>query len=166
MGLNIEDPSTGLGAEVIEKRLRTLADSRTREHARSLEGESYFLSTAQGVGANNTLTTTVTGGAMLVVQNDSPINMTLERFLVGTDTAGTVLRFVRNYDISTLAATDVATPVNLNTGTNKAASVTALVWDETGDGITGLTGGSVWNTFILGVGTTALPPNGGFIVAP
>jgi len=145
-------------------RLKTKAKTNTEEHVVSLEiGNAYFAST---VDTANTLTL-ATGNTyrMLYLKNDSSDTIVVEKVLSSSDTAGLVLFWTRNPTLGSVGANNVHVPANLNFSSNKTAVGTFHSWDETGtEGISGLSGGTVIQSFITDVGFTVHPIDGAIVI--
>jgi len=159
----IEDGlGSGRKAEVdIDHQLVVTSITESQEHRISQDSESsYFLSVGQNI---DSLTLATTNDAKLLLLQSLNPNKTLvvERIIVSADTAGATLRFVKNYTIGTLANNTATPPENMNFSSSLAADVNAQIWDEVGTvGMTGLTLGSTFKTFILNAGPQILPIDG------
>ncbi len=148
----------------VDKNNRLLVESvnETDEHNKALDGEAYVINTATTA---NLLTTNTNVGAMLHLQNDSSTKeLIIEKVLVSTDAAGTIVRFIKNNAIGSIADNNALTPVNTNFASGKAADATAHSWDEVNNGIGGLSGGTVVSTFTEAVGMTVHPLDGAVIL--
>jgi len=137
-------------------RLVTSSNSQTEEHfISSSEGLSFFANTTDTA---DTLTTTATGGAMLFLKNDHPSKqLIIARVIASTDTAGGVMTWIRNPTLGTIGNNNIHTPPNLNFGTSVTPIGTFYSWNEVGDGMTGLSGGTKVKSFILSAGSTFFP---------
>jgi hypothetical protein len=167
MSIVIKDGSGSGGFEArVDKdnKLYTHATTFSNEHDQSLKGLSYFANTTDTA---DTLTVTTTGGPMLYIKNTSTTqNLVVSKVLPSTDQAATVLKLVRSPTLGTIGNENTHVPPNLNIGSSKTANATVYTWDEVGNGMTGLSGGTTIHTWILGVGTTALPIDDALIVTP
>lgn len=147
-------------------RVRVSASTFSDEHRNSEAGNAYFLNTASTAD-----TLTLDDGNsyyMLYLRNDSNSQtIVIEKVLASTDTTGIVMKWLRNPTLTTAGANNVVTPVNMNFGSNRTANGTFYSWDETGStGITGISGGSVVNTFIVGTGFNVFPIDGAILLTP
>jgi len=137
-------------------RLSAQANIQTEEHfISSRDANTFFANTADTA---NTLTTTATGGPILYIKNGNPDKqMIVAKVLASTDIDGGVMRFIRNPTLGTIGNNNTHTPQNLNFNSNKSAQGTFYNWNENGDGMTGLSGGTVLKTFIISKGFNVFP---------
>lgn len=159
----IDGTGKGFQAQVDDNnRLRVESVSESDEHRKALDGEAYSINSADTA---NLLTITTNVGAVLHLQNDSSTKeLIIQKVLVSSDAAGTIVRFVKNNVIGSIADNNSLTPANENFASGKAADVTAHSWDEVNNGIGGLSGGTVVSTFSEGVGVTVHPIDGAIIL--
>ncbi len=145
-----------------DHQLRVQAVQHSMEHDISHhKEEAYFANIADTA---NSLTTTATGGPLLVLKNLSESkHIVIHKVFVGTS-ADIIMRVVRNPVIGSLGNKVDHTPPNLHFASGKDAAVACYTWDEVGDGITGLTGGLVLNTCLFDKGHRVLPSNDAFIL--
>jgi len=143
-------------------RLKVAATATTDEHAAAEDGDAYLLN---GTVTDDTVTSTATGGVMLYLKNTSATRW-LEVYLVEASAAvaGGVLKLVMNPTEGTLGAETVAVPANLNAESGRVADAEAYAWDESGDGMTGLSAGTILKTKILAVGDTSESFNGALML--
>jgi len=148
-----------------EGRALVTSNAQTEEHfVSSSEGLAFYANTADTA---NTLTTTATGGPVLFLKNDHTTKqIAIQKILSSTDTAGTVLTITRNPTLGTIGNNNVHTPPNMNFGKNlTTANIgTFYNWDEVGDGMTGLSGGTILNTFVMSVGINFHPFDGSILL--
>lgn len=112
----------------------------------SCEHEQAYMASL-GTEAKPTLTVTATGGYMIYVKNTSTdYDMIIARISVSTS-ALTVITVMKNPTIGSLGNEVVTTPINKNFKSGKVADVDVYGWDEVGDEITGITGGSCAGTY-------------------
>lgn len=136
-------------------------------HAKShivamMDEQAYIANTADTA---KTLTTTITGGPILYMKSDnSDKQLILEHLRFTTNTAGGILTILRNVTLGTIGNNNIHTPVNLNFGSEKTVTVTAYNWNEVGNGMTGITGGTIIETFVLPVGLFSINFGGTFIL--
>lgn len=144
-------------------KLKVEATMHSLEHERSHEhGDAYFANIADTA---DSLTITGTGGPILLIRNDSEQkDLVIRKVLVGTSSANMILKVVRNPLIGSLGNVNVHVPGNLNFASGNAASVSIWNWDEVGNGITGLTDGTVLNTYIFQSWSRVLPFDDAFIL--
>jgi len=143
---------------------RAFVDARTftKEHDKSQNGDAFIFNTTDTA---NTLTITATGGPILFIQNDNTEKeLTIEQILV-SNSAIIECALYRNPVLGTIGNNNIHTPANLNFGSNRSAEATAYNWDEVGDGMTGLTGGTLVAYFIVPAGITTFNL-GGAITMP
>jgi hypothetical protein len=167
MSIVLKDGSGGGGYEAKvdrDNKLYTHSTVFPNEHDQSLKGSTYYAHTADTA---DSLTVTTTGGPMLYLKNTSTTqNLSISEIEVGCDQVATILKINRNPTLGTIGNENTHTPVNLNTGSSKTANVTAYNWDEVGNGMTGLSGGTTFATFLLGAGLNLLSTEEALIVAP
>lgn len=122
------------------------------------EKSAYFLNSTQTA---DTLAITATGGNILHLQNLSTTQLLyIHKIIISNSTAGTILKWIRNATVGTIGNNNTVVPVNSNFSSSNTANVNAYSWNQVGDGMTGITGGSVGVSFILGVGVLVLPLDG------
>jgi len=139
--------------------LQAVAITETDQHHVSKEDKKAFV--ANTADTANTLTITATGGSILYIRNDSTDDdMTIADFVISVDTAGIVCRIIRQPTLGSIGNNNVHVPKNANFGSSLTAEGTFHNWDEVGDGLTGLTAGTVYSTLTLPVGVTRVHPNG------
>ena len=113
----------------------------------------------------DTLTATTTGGAILYLRNDSDTyELTISKLMFSAGIAGLVAKVIKNPTLGTIGKQNTHTPVNLNFNSNNPANVTCYNWDETGDGMTGLTVGTTMATFILPASPLIIPVDGAILL--
>ncbi len=143
-------------------KLQVSAVTSTDEHNHSHAGEAFYMNSADTA---DTLTATATGGYIMYLQNDDPNRLiTVEDIQISAAVTAGVVRIIRNPDVGTIADNNVAVPVNENFGSAATATVTAFTWDEVNDGLGGITGGTVMETFIMPVGKETIDVAGRFIL--
>lgn len=91
--------------------------------------------------SDTSLTVTATGGIMWVLQNTSATDLIVKKFMLSM-AQNQIVRLIRSPTIGTLGNETAITPANLNLKSNRDAECSCYGWDETGDGITGVTGGT------------------------
>lgn len=165
MGEQIVDgKGTGSAARVDkDNNLVVISTNHSEEHIVSTNNQqAYFANTTDTA---NTLTVGATGGPMLYIRNDSPDKkIVIERISSSASVAGGVLVLKKNMILGTIANNNDHTPVNLNFGSGLDAIATAYNWDETGNAMTGLTGGDTIKSYITRVGDTKHFINGSLIL--
>ena len=138
--------------------LITEAIAESAEHQAALDGEAYIVNCTI---TDDTLTTTATGGFMLYLRNlRSDKYLEVTKIEASAAVAGGVLVAVVDPVEGTLAANAVTTPVSLNRERVVSADVECNCWDESGHGMTGLTGGTILKTTILAVGKSSVDLDG------
>ena len=163
----IEGASTGNKAEV-DVDGRVLARSVDKPESVQAAEDSAAWSIDTGTTAD---TLTNIGGDLLHLQNDSDsaVDIVIDEVVVSADTAGALVKLVRNNAIGTIGAENAlaaigANVANLDHGSTGFPNVTVYSWDETGTGITGLAGGTDFDNAILPVGRSSL--GGGMVLRP
>jgi len=143
--------------------LLTTAVTESEEHRKAIvEGQAYFANTTDTA---DTLTQTANGGAMLYLRNDSATsNLIIEKVLTSSNGAGGVVKWIKNPTLGTIGSNNTHTPVNTNFSAGAAADVTCFNWNETGDGMQGLSAGTILKTFITNAGFTIHPIDGAVIL--
>jgi len=143
--------------------METASVTETEQHHVSEEDQLAFAANTSDTA--NTLTITATGGPILFIRNDSADEiMTVADIIISVNTAGLIVRILRNQTLGTIGNNNTHTSSNSNFGSSKTADATVFNWDEVGDGITGLSGGAVYSVFTLPVGLTRLHINGEIIL--
>lgn len=144
--------------------LSTTARVIGNEAYQSLKENVYFANMSDTA---DTVTITTTGGPMMYIKNTSSTkNVIIQKYLVGAGQDGTVLKFVKNATVGTIGNENTHIPPNLNFSSTNTADVLCYIWDEVGDGMTGISGGTTCATFILALGEIALPANDAFVLGP
>ena len=147
-----------------QNRGQSLATIITEEHHVSDEdGQSYMVNAAT---TDLTLTLTATEGPILFLQNNSATkSLIIEKVTVSSNTAAVFCILRKNMTVGSVGQNNTEVPVNLNFESGKAADALAYSWDQSSDGMTNLSAGSIIDVNILGVGTTSLPYGGTIILA-
>lgn len=142
-----------------------LAVTHTEEHIESLvSGEAYFANTTNTA---DTLTfADATEGPVLYLKNTSATKtIVIQKMVASASAAGGVLKMVRNEALGTIGANNVHVPVNSNFGSENTMEADCYNWDETGTvGMTGLTGGIIWKSFVTKAGPEFYPIDGTIIL--
>ena len=139
--------------------------------AAAKRGELYSMTTTTHA-TKSTLTITATGGALMLLQNSSSSKKSLvvDSILVAGSAAGMHCSIVMNNTVGTISdAEDPLEIASTNTAypTGSSATASGYVWNETNDGIGGLTGGNtVLRTQLPAGGPIELAPSGRFVVSP
>jgi len=139
----------GSGARVKvceQNRLQTDAIIMASVHSSSKKGYAYMFNTEDTAP---TLTVTTTGGYIAYLKNESEYEMHLHKIITTVDGAAS-LSIMRNPDLGTIGNENTHAPVNLNFSSSKTAEVVAYVWDEVGNGMTGITDGTTLRTTTIG----------------
>lgn len=120
----------------------------TKAHIASMtDGAAFIANTADTA---KTLTTTVTGGPILFLQNNDANNdAILQVIKISVDTTGGILSVYRNASVGTIGNNNIHVPVNLNFGSAKTSSATCYTWNEVGNGMTGISGGTLVESYGL-----------------
>ena len=158
MSIIIKD-GTGSGRSAHVNRINRLSVasiSDSSEHRVSSEdGLSFFANSADTA---NTLTITATGGPILYLRNDSATRIiVISKILSSAAAAGGVMVWKKNVTLGSIGNNNVHVPVNLNFSSGAVADALCHTWDQVGDGMTGLTSGTIIKTFITGAGFTVHP---------
>ena len=157
---------SGRRAEInVANQINSRATTHAEEHWVSTEnGETYLASTGS-VGIPTLTFLTTNSGAILHLTNDSTTDVIVTAIICSADTAGGIITLTKNEIEGTLTQNTPLAPVNLNFGSAKIANASANVWDETnGDGIQGLTGGTVLRTLIMPGGGLAVDTRGTIVI--
>ncbi len=146
-------------------RVLTSSNIQSEEHyISSSQGEAYAINTCE---ASDTLSTTATGGVILYVKNKNSLKqLVISGYRISTDTAGVISTFRTQPNIGTIGNNNTHTPTNLNASSPNEAQGTFYVWDEVGDGMTGLTGGNIIEANILSHGVNTLTFEDSMILEP
>jgi len=137
--------------------------TQTEEHyICSFSGDSYFLNTATTA---NTLTGTATGGPLLYVKNEHPTKqLVIAKLDFGSDTAGILFWLTGQPTLGTIGNNNIVIPPTMLIGATNTPQGIFYSWNEVGDGMTGLSGGSKMNVFVAAVGQTDIPVDGSIIL--
>ena len=112
----------------------------------SCEHEQAYIAPL-GTEAKPTLTVTATGGYMMYLKNTSTeYNAIIARITVSAS-ALMLITIMKNPTIGSLGNETAIIPVNKNFASGKVADVDVYGWDEVGDQITGVTGGTCAGTY-------------------
>ena len=112
----------------------------------SCEHEQAYMASL-GTEAKPTFTVTATGGYMIYVKNTSTsYDMIIARITI-TTSALTIITIMKNATIGSLGNETSVIPINKNFKSGKVAEVDVYAWDEIGDQITGITGGTCAGTY-------------------
>lgn len=146
-----------------DNRLMVSATTQSLEHTNSHEEEQvYFANIAT---TDDSLTITATGGTVLVMQNNSTVrDIVIHEVFIGTGAADMIFKVVRNPTLDTLGNMNEQAPGNLNFSSGNIADVSVWNWDEVGDGITGVSDGTVLNAYLFQAGHHVLPFDDALIV--
>lgn len=126
---------------------------RLRTHATAIPIPAFvshvygtlFVARTSQVSGLDSHTITATGGYLLLLENIHPnLNLVAETLIVAATASDMFLEAVLDVNVGTLGNETEIQPPNLNVGSSNLVSTYArtYVWDEVGDGITGITGGS------------------------
>ncbi len=159
----IDGKGTGKVAHVDEEnRIHSLAVTQEEmHHVSRADGQAY--ATNLGTTTANALTITATTGALLLIRNDSSTDdLVIQTVRVGLSAAGTIIWFRKNDTIGTIADNNTETARNLNFASGNVADATVYAWDETNDGLGGLTAGQYLHLGYADLGTTTYIINGAY----
>ena len=148
-----------------ENRLLTQAVIHTEEHLSSLSDESaYFANTTDTA---DTLTfADGSAGPVLYLRNDSStLDIVVQKVVASASAAGGILTFKRNMVLGTIGSNNTHVPINSNFGSQNTSDATCYNWNENGTtGMSGLTNGTKWKTFITRAGPEFFPVDGTIIL--
>lgn len=141
----LDGKGRGILAEVDNShRLRTHATSiPIASHVSQSDGLFFMIFSSQATGIDSH-TITATGGYLMLIRNVHPtMNMVVVDDVRQTTANNMFMEVVIDVTVGTLGNSEELEPVNVNVGsTNLAATYMEVhVWDEVGDGMTGITGG-------------------------
>jgi hypothetical protein len=143
------DDGTGNGFKAgvnSENRVLTRAMQSTYQQHISCEHEEAYMCPLCSE-ATPTLTVTATGGYMLYLKNaSSDYDAIISRITVSTSALITII-VMKNPTIGSLGNETAKIPVNKNFKSGKVSEIDCYSWDEAGDGITGITGGTCAGTY-------------------
>jgi hypothetical protein len=143
----IED-GTGTGNKVevdSSHRLRARTVRSTYHQYVSCDHEQAYMASL-GTEAKPTLTVTGTGGYMMFLKNTSSLYDAIMARITISTSARMEIVIMKNPTIGSLGNEVAVTPANKNFKSGKVADVDVYAWDEVGDGITGITGGTLVGT--------------------
>ena len=103
--------------------------------------------TSLGTEAKPTLTVTATGGYMMYLKNTSTDYDAIIARITAATSAQMSITIMKNPTIGSLGNETAVVPVNKNFSSGKVADVDVYAWDEVGDQITGITGGTCGGTY-------------------
>jgi len=129
-----------------EHMLRTRAVNSVYHQYVSCEHAQAYMGSL-GTEAKPTLTVTGTGGYMMYLKNTSDTYDAIMARITISTSALMAITLMKNPTIGALGNERADTPVNKNYKSGKVADVDVYSWDEVGDGITGITGGSCSGTY-------------------
>lgn len=131
MGISIEDPNTGEGAQVTDNRLRTFSVQDSLMNHLSVEVDHQTVYDVFGTISITSGTTGVSGGVVLFVQNSDPTRfLVVDRIYVQVVTLATLAQTSTYFSVGfgrifTSGGT-VLTPVNENRFTTNTANATVV----------------------------------------
>ena len=164
--IQIEDgKGSGNRAEVnSEGYIHVKAITETQEaHISHDDGRTFFLSS----GASNHVTHTATaaGGYLLYIKNNSTTHkLFIEKIMLVTGAAAVSFALMKKPTLGTITNHNTMTPINTNFGSGNVADATAYTWNETGNGMGGLTSGTTMFTATPNVGASILPIDSSIIL--
>ena len=163
MGMIITDGAGGGHSAAVDSdnKLETHATMHSEEHyVSTFKRQAYFANTADTA---NTLTL-ATGNTynMLFIQNNSAVKwLVIQKVFVSVDTAAVVLVVRKNMTVGAITNENTHIPPNANFSSGNDADALLYNWDEVGTaGVTGLTAGTIVNTYILAAEIRPLPFDG------
>ena len=164
MSFKIEGITGGVMDVDEEARALVLATTITEEHHVSDSvGQAYMMNSAD---TDNALTLTTTEGPLMFLRNNSSTKkLIIQKIFVSAVAAGVIVILRKNMTLGTIGNENTHAPINLNFESGKAADALAYNWDEVGDGMTGLTAGTIISSDYIVAGLTALPFDGVMILA-
>jgi len=165
MAIEIRDGAGSGYRAAVDKRnkLTVISTSHTEAHTISFtDGQAYIANTTDTA---DTLTLTATGGPIVYIKNTSTSrSLIIESMCFGSSASGVVVVVTRNPTLGTIGNENTHAPVNCNYFSGNAAEAIVYTWDEVGDGMTGLSGGTKHASFILPAGTTPIPTEGSLVI--
>jgi len=152
--MDVDDEARGL----------TLSTVLTEEHHVSLhEGDTYMMNASD---SDLALTLSATVGAITFLRNNSSTKkLIVSQVIVSSDTAGVIVVLRKNMVLGSIADNNVHIPVNLNFESGKAADALAYNWNQSNNGLGGLTAGTLISADYIGVGRTPIPLGSAIILS-
>ena len=136
--------------------------SETASAARS--GVCYVTTT--GVTAD-TLTVTATGGIMIIIKNDSTTeSLLIDQVILSTDNVKARYKEIVDMTIGTIADSNTGKAISTQTSSSRKAPATIYAWDETNNGVGGLTSGTDLAVAYATTGTTTFDHGGATVISP
>jgi hypothetical protein len=152
--ITIRDPLSRTGMRVDETG-RALV-SATVEHKG--KPSSYVVNITEEEEDIESLTQTGVGGPMLYLQNRSNVkNLVIDIILINVDSAGGILKYVKNPVVEEVVNHNIQVPVGLDF-TQDLHSVPALCysWNEVEDSLMGISGGTTIDMSMAVAGTNKI----------
>ena len=142
------------------------ASGHSAEHEVSLHDQLAFYANTADTADTLTLADATSGPMLYLANDDAETILVVEVISASASAAGSVLKVTSGPTLATIGANNTHVPVNSSFGSSKVAEVTCFNWDGTGTvGMTGLSGGKIWKTYILPVGLSTLPVEGCMILS-
>ena len=166
MAIEIKDATgTGNGMKVDGfGRALTFSTSTAQEHhAVGLGVNFMFSSVAQAITL--TLPTPQSGTMLWLRNNNAGALLVVSKITIGSDRAGVAVKYIKNSVLGTPTDNLAGTAANLNFQSGIVAQSTLHIWDETGAGIGGLSGGTDIGSYTVDVGKTTDDIEGGIDLA-
>lgn len=167
-GIFIKDATgEGFSAKVDNfNRLRTFSTSTTQEHHGTGIGVNFMFSNLDQADRITVPDATTNASVLYLKNTNANALLVVSKISLSASAAGAVVRFVKNIEAGTLGANTQGTPVNMNFQSGVVAAADLQIWDETGSGISGLSGGTAFDASTLGAGRSLAPIDGGIDIGP
>lgn len=155
----------GFKAKVNEaKELLVKANAATEEHKAALAGDGFLVSLA--TATSGSVVPTDSGGYMLYIKNnETDYNVIIQKAVLSSN-GEVIVKTQGAPTVGTLGNNTSVTPRNTNTGSSKTLTADAEIWDGSGNGITGLSGGATVASWILDSNIQIVQIDGGLVIAP
>lgn len=154
----IEDGFGSGAKQQVDKfgRGRVFANTATQEtHATDL-GVAFHYNTNGEIS----IPAAFNGYLMFVTNNNPAATLSIQKVVSGCSAVGLRVDMYRNPTVGTLANNTSIAGINNKFSSTATANTTAAIWDGVGVGITGITGGVIFQPRILGAGPDDNPIDG------
>ena len=157
---------TGRGyvAEVTSDNRLAVESSGLSEAASAARKGVCYVSTT-GVTAD-TLTVTATGGTMIIIKNNSTTeSIIIDQVTLSTDNVKARYKEIVDMAIGTIADATTGKAISTQTSSGKKAPVTVYAWDETNNGVGGLSAGTDLIVAYATTGVTVFDHDGSTVIS-
>ena len=147
-----------------KNRLWTIGVGVSEEHLSSAQDQGSYFPTIADQDQTLTLSAGMTGPVFYLKNLSDSQRLVIYKILFGSNTAGVIVKMVKNMAVATITNYKTHAPCNQNFSSTNTADVLCYTWDEVSNGMTTFTGGTTIMTYILGIGTVVFPIDSGFML--